>query len=33
VAETVRAIQLRVFTQSNGDPYQALYSRAGMGPD
>jgi len=33
VAETVRAIQLRVFTQANGDPYQALYSRAGMGPD
>lgn len=33
VAETVRAIQLRVFTQSNGDPYQALYSRAELGPE
>ncbi len=27
--ETIRAIQLRVFTQPNGDAYQALYSRAG----
>jgi predicted aminopeptidase len=33
VAETVRAIQLRVFTQPNGDPYQALYSRPELGPD
>jgi predicted aminopeptidase len=29
VAETIRAIQIRVFTQP-GDPYQALYSRPGM---
>ena len=29
IAETIRAIQIRVFTQS-GDPYQALYSRPGM---
>src|SRR2546422_1154142 len=29
IAETVRAIQIRVFTQA-GDPYQALYSRPGM---
>jgi len=29
IAETVRAIQIRVFTQP-GDPYQALYSRPGM---
>jgi len=29
LAETVRAIQLRVFTQTNGNPYQALYSRPG----
>jgi predicted aminopeptidase len=27
--ETIRAIQLRVFTQPDGDPYRALYSRAG----
>lgn len=27
--ETIRAIQLRVFTQPNGDAYRALYSRAG----
>jgi len=33
VAETLRAIQLRVFTQPNGDPYQALYSRPEAGPD
>ncbi len=29
IAETIRAIQIRVFTQA-GDPYQALYSRPGM---
>src|SRR2546427_209486 len=29
ISETIRAIQIRVFTQS-GDPYQALYSRPGM---
>jgi predicted aminopeptidase len=29
VSETIRAIQIRVFTQP-GDPYQALYSRPGM---
>lgn len=27
--ETIRAIQLRVLTQPDGDPYRALYSRAG----
>lgn len=27
--ETIRAIQLRVFTQPDGDPFRALYSRAG----
>jgi len=30
IAETVRAIQIRVFTQSDRDPYRALYSRPGM---
>ncbi|MFN2572690.1 MAG: aminopeptidase [Gemmatimonadales bacterium] len=30
IAETVRAIQIRVFTQSDQDPYRALYSRPGM---
>ena len=29
IAETIRAIQIRVYTQA-GDPYQALYSRPGM---
>ena len=29
IAETIRAIQIRVYTQP-GDPYQALYSRPGM---
>jgi predicted aminopeptidase len=29
LAETIRAIQLRVYTQPDGDPYRALYSRAG----
>jgi predicted aminopeptidase len=28
LVETIRAIQLRVFTQQDGDPYRALYSRA-----
>jgi hypothetical protein len=27
--ETIRAIQVRVFTAPGQDPYQALYSRAG----
>jgi predicted aminopeptidase len=31
LAETIRAVQLRVFTQPDGDPYRALYSRAGPG--
>lgn len=30
IAETVRAIQIRVFTQPDRDPYRALYSRPGM---
>jgi predicted aminopeptidase len=30
IAETVRAIQIRVYTQSDRDPYKALYSRPGM---
>src|ERR1043166_10316755 len=29
IAETIRAIQIRVYTQP-GDPYQALYSRPGV---
>src|SRR5204862_8285088 len=29
IAETIRAIQIRGFTQA-GDPYQALYSRPGL---
>ncbi len=29
IAETVRAIQIRVFTQPDRDPYKALYSRPG----
>ncbi len=33
VAETIRAVQVRVFTQSDGDPYRALYSRAGAPQD
>ena len=28
ITETIRTIQLRVFTQPDGDPYRALYSRA-----
>src|SRR5947208_3701083 len=31
--ETVRAVQVRVFTQPGQDPYQALYSRAGLPGD
>lgn len=31
--ETVRAIQIRVFTQPGQDPYQALYSRPGLPAD
>ena len=30
IAETIRAIQIRVFTQPDRDPYRALYSRPGM---
>ncbi|MGH7569110.1 MAG: aminopeptidase [Gemmatimonadales bacterium] len=30
LAETVRAIQIRVFTQADRDPYRALYSRPGI---
>ena len=30
LVEAVRAIQVRVFTQPDRDPYEALYSRAGM---
>jgi predicted aminopeptidase len=30
IAETIRAIQIRVFTQPDRDPYRALYSRPGI---
>ncbi|MBI1968025.1 MAG: aminopeptidase [Gemmatimonadetes bacterium] len=30
IAETIRAIQVRVLTQPDGDPYRALYSRPGV---
>ncbi len=30
IRETVRAIQIRVFTEADQDPYRALYSRPGM---
>jgi predicted aminopeptidase len=30
IAETIRAVQIRVFTQPDHDPYRALYSRPGM---
>ena len=33
LTETIRAIQLRVFTQPGADPYQALYSRPGLPAD
>jgi len=32
IAESIRAIEVRVFTQPGQDPYQALYSRPGMPP-
>ena len=31
--ETIRAIQVRLFTQPGRDPYEALYSRPGLGAD
>lgn len=33
LAETIRAIQVRVFTQPDRDPYKALYSRPGLPGD
>ena len=33
IAETIRAIEVRVFTQPGQDPYQALYSRPGVPAD
>ena len=33
LAETIRAIQIRVFTQQDHDPYRALYSRPGLPAD
>jgi predicted aminopeptidase len=33
IAETIRAIEVRVFTQPGQDPYQALYSRPGLPAD
>ncbi len=33
LGETIRAIQIRVFTQPGEDPYQALYSRPGLPAD
>ena len=33
IAETIRAIEVRVFTQPGEDPYQALYSRPGLPAD
>lgn len=33
IAETIRAIELRLLTQPGEDPYQALYSRAGVPAD
>src|SRR5437773_4171466 len=32
IAETIRAIEVRLFTQPDEDPYRALYSRPGMPP-
>ena len=32
IEETIRAIQIRVLTQPDGDPYRALYSRPGVPP-
>ncbi len=33
IAETIRAIEVRVFTQPGEDPYQSLYSRPGVPAD
>jgi len=33
IVETIRAIEVRVFTQPDQDPYRALYSRPGIPPD
>jgi predicted aminopeptidase len=33
ISETIRAIQIRVYTQPDRDPYRALYSRPGMNED
>jgi len=33
LTETIRAIQVRVYTQPDRDPYKALYSRPGLGED
>ena len=33
IAEAIRAIQIRVFTQPDQDPYRALYSRPGVPAD
>jgi predicted aminopeptidase len=33
IAETIRAIEVRVFTQPGQDPYQTLYSRPGLPAD
>jgi predicted aminopeptidase len=33
IAETIRAIQIRVYTQTDHDPYRALYSRPGLPAD
>src|SRR2546428_333686 len=33
ITETIRAIQVRVFTQPDRDPYKALYSRPGVPGD
>ena len=30
IRETIRAVQIRVFTEADRDPYRALYSRPGM---
>jgi predicted aminopeptidase len=32
ITESIRAIEVRIFTQPGQDPYQALYSRPGMPP-
>jgi hypothetical protein len=33
IVETIRAIEVRIFTQPDEDPYRALYSRPGMPAD